>query len=133
VGLRLAAMVASNDPVSIRVPKASRESRAVVPSTAHSRSLGKAANKLRIETAEPTKDLRVAWCRLRGSGNARTSFRFPRVTRDRRSLFLLASETENFLNNKRNYAGTHLTRGFSSGKFTVLNAKGPSKRRIPMT
>jgi hypothetical protein len=57
---RMAATVASNDPSGLLVPNMSRESKAVVVSTAQGRTLRNAANKLGVKTNKPFKGLILA-------------------------------------------------------------------------
>ncbi|MCP4202307.1 MAG: hypothetical protein GY769_10270 [bacterium] len=54
---RMAATVASNDPLGLAVPKMSRESKAVVQSTRQGRDLRKAAKKLRVAVNKPFRGL----------------------------------------------------------------------------
>ncbi len=57
---RMAATAASNDPFGLQVPNMSRESKAVVVSTAQGRILRNAASKLNITTNKPFKGLIMA-------------------------------------------------------------------------
>lgn len=57
---RMAATVASNDPFGLQVPNMSRESKAVVSSTAQGRRLRNAAKKLGIKTNSPFRGLIMA-------------------------------------------------------------------------
>lgn len=57
---RMAATVASRDPAGLPVPRMSRESQAVVASTAQGRQLRNAARKLQVEVNPPFPDLIMA-------------------------------------------------------------------------